>query len=187
METTNFFSLLAAVPASSKAGWTLHIRHTENGRVSVSVLYKDAGCGDSAAVIVPPLVFNNQPEKIDQVFFNDLREAMGSATAAFSSMEHYLKQVEEAKKQSAESKGKKLSGQTDTRTDKEKKYDDGMNAAAELEKQGKYREAWMKVPSMDEYPEREQELRKRRSELSAKFAPDLFNDGKSNNQDHVNS
>jgi len=44
----------------------------------------------------------------------------------------------------------------------------------ELEKEGKHRDAWMKVPDPSEYPEQAEAIRKRKSSLSLKFAPDLF-------------
>ncbi|MCH5689544.1 hypothetical protein LWM68_38130 [Niabella sp. W65] len=44
----------------------------------------------------------------------------------------------------------------------------------ELEKEGKHRDAWMKVPDPSEYPEQAEAIRKRKSSLSSKFAPDLF-------------
>lgn len=45
----------------------------------------------------------------------------------------------------------------------------------ELEKEGKFREAWIKVPDISEYPEKADEIRKRKTSLSDKFAtPSLF-------------
>ena len=50
-----------------------------------------------------------------------------------------------------------------------------MAKAEELEKEGKFREAWMKVPEITEFPEKAEEIRKRKNALSDKFAtPSLF-------------
>lgn len=50
-----------------------------------------------------------------------------------------------------------------------------MAKAEELEKEGKFRDAWMKVPDITEFPEKADEIRKRKGELSAKFStPSLF-------------
>jgi hypothetical protein len=58
---------------------------------------------------------------------------------------------------------------------KDKKYNDAMAKVDELEKEGKFREAWMKVPDMGEFPHKADEIRKRRTTLSDKFsAPSLF-------------
>jgi len=45
-----------------------------------------------------------------------------------------------------------------------------MAKADELEKEGKFREAWMKVPEITDYPEKADEIRKRKSELSNQFS-----------------
>jgi hypothetical protein len=58
---------------------------------------------------------------------------------------------------------------------KDKKFKDAMAKADELEKEGKFREAWMKVPDVTEFPEKAEEIRKRKTSLSDKFAtPSLF-------------
>ena len=58
---------------------------------------------------------------------------------------------------------------------KDKKFKDGMAKADELEKEGKFREAWIKVPDMTEFPEKADEIRKRKTSLSDKFGtPSLF-------------
>ena len=57
---------------------------------------------------------------------------------------------------------------------KDKKFSEAMAKADELEKEGKFREAWIKVPEIHEFPLKAEEIRRRKSELSAQFAPDLF-------------
>lgn len=50
-----------------------------------------------------------------------------------------------------------------------------MEKANELEAAGKFREAWMKVPDITEFPEKADEIRKRKIALSDKFGtPSLF-------------
>ena len=50
-----------------------------------------------------------------------------------------------------------------------------MAKADELEKEGKFREAWIKVPDIMEFPEKADEIRKRKTSLSEKFGtPSLF-------------
>ena len=54
-------------------------------------------------------------------------------------------------------------------------YQMAMDKVDELEKEGKFREAWMKVPDLTEFPEKADEIRKRKTSLSDKFAtPSLF-------------
>lgn len=89
-------------------------------------------------------------------------------------MEKFLKQIEEVKKQSAMEEEKTEKAKKEKQA-KDKKFKDGMAKAYELEKEGKHREAWMKVPDITEFPEKADEIRKRKSELSNKFAtPSLF-------------
>ena len=58
---------------------------------------------------------------------------------------------------------------------KDKKYREAMAKVDELEKEGKYKEAWMKVPQGSEFPEKAEELGKRRTSLSDRFStPSLF-------------
>ncbi len=84
-------------------------------------------------------------------------------------MEKFLKQLEEAKKQSAMEK-EKTDKQKKEKEAKDKKFKEGMAKADELEKEGKFREAWMKVPDITEFPEKADELRKRKKELSDQFS-----------------
>ena len=89
-------------------------------------------------------------------------------------MEKFLKQMDEVKKQSAMEKEKTEKAKKEKEA-KDKKFKDGMAKADELEKEGKHREAWMKVPDITEFPEKADEIRKRKTELSNKFAtPSLF-------------
>ena len=89
-------------------------------------------------------------------------------------MEKFLKQLEEVKKQSAIEK-EKAEKEKKEKEAKDKKFKDAMAKADELEKEGKFRDAWMKVPDLTEFPEKADEIRKRKTSLSDKFAtPSLF-------------
>jgi len=88
-------------------------------------------------------------------------------------MEQYLKEREQANINSQKEKDKEARAGKE-KAERQKKYEEGMKKAAELETEGKHREAWLKVPDPNDYPEHAEQLRKRKSELSAKFSPDLF-------------
>jgi len=154
--------------------WVICIKQRQPERMTVSVLFKNDSCGDAARKVVPPLIFSYKAvSEIDGKFFADLNSVIPETAKMFSSMEHYLKQREAAKKQSQmeKDKGEK---QKKTGDEKKKKFDDAMKKVDELEKQNKFREAWVKVPEPSDFPEQAEMLRKRRSALSAKFSPDLF-------------
>lgn len=62
------------------------------------------------------------------------------------------------------------------KTEMQKQYEQAMKKTDELETAGKFKEAWMKVPQADVYPQHSQAIHKRKAELSDKFPIDLFND-----------
>lgn len=179
---TNFFQQIAALQPATNSEWLIVIKNIE-GQQIVSVLYKDESCGDKAKNIIPPLTFNQSPAKLDECFFPDLQTAFSKTFQIFSNMEHYLKQQEKAQLEAKIEKDKERKNKPEkspitvvekTRTEKEKKYDAAIKLADSLEAQGKHSEAWMKIPEPSDYPEQAEYLRKRRSDLSAHFAPDLF-------------
>jgi hypothetical protein len=98
---------------------------------------------------------------------------MESASGLMVDMEGYMKRLEDTKKQSVMEKEKADSKKKEQEA-KDKKFSEAMAKADELEKEGKFREAWIKVPEIHEFPFKAEEIRRRKSELSAKFAPDLF-------------
>ncbi len=167
---TNFFQQLSAIQSTGE--WTIVISQSKPELMTVSVLYSDPKCGDDAAKVIPPLTFSQAPHLVDNVFFKDISSAIGGTVQLLSSMEHYLKERENARSQSHMNKDQQ--GKT-KEASKESKYDAALRMAAELECQGKYRDAWMKVPEPSDHPEQADFLRKRREELSAHFAPNLFN------------
>jgi hypothetical protein len=170
----DFFQNLTNITTSHNEEWVIVVKQVGQDKIVLSVLYKNLDCNDPASKIIPPMTFNNSTEKIDECFFADMNEAIPDTARMLSSMEHFLKQKEKAKVASAMEKDKQVKAEKD-KTDKQRKYEEGMKKADELEEEGKFRDAWMKVPSIEYYPEHEQEIRTRKTELSLQFAPDLFN------------
>ena len=101
---------------------------------------------------------------------------MQQTTQLLTNMAQFLKGQEEAKKHSAMEKKKteKPEKPAESANPKEKKFREAMAQVDALEAEGKYKEAWSKVPQPSEYPERVDALRERRASLSKQFAPDLF-------------
>lgn len=82
--------------------------------------------------------------------------------------------MEEVKRQSAMEKEKAEKAKKQKEA-KDKKFKDAMAKVDELEKEGKFRDAWIKVPDITEFPEKADEIRKRKTSLSDKFGtPSLF-------------
>ena len=131
-------------------------------------------CGDNAKNGIPPLVFNATPQEFDEGFFEQITAPIQKVSGLMVDMEKFLKQLEEVKKHSAVEK-EKADKQKKEQEAKDKKFKDAMAKADELEKEGKFREAWIKVPDMTEFPEKADEIRKRKTSLSDKFGtPSLF-------------
>lgn len=152
----------------------LNISKGIESNLIVTVLLNNEQCGDSAKNGIPPLTFNATPQEFDEGFFEQITTPIQKASGLMVDMEKFLKQLEEVKKQSASEKEKAEKAKKDKEA-KDKKFKDGMAKADELEKEGKFREEWMKVPEIAEFPEKADEIRKRKASLSDKFGtPSLF-------------
>lgn len=171
METRNFFSSVAALNITSDLQLTIR-RGAENNWI-VSVMLNNGQCGDDARKLIPPLNLRGTAEELDNGFFEQITAPIQTASGLMVNMEAFMKQLEEARKQSAMEK-EKADREKKEKEAKEKKYKEAMQKVDELEKEGKFRDAWMKVPEPAEYPEQAEALRKRKSSLAVKFAPDLF-------------
>lgn len=168
----NFFNQIAQLDFTGIL--QLNIAKGAESNLIVSVIINNEQCGDNAKNLIPPLTFNATPQEFDEGFFQQINTPIQKASGLMVDMEVFMKQLEEAKKQSAMEKEKAEKEKKDKEA-KDKKYKDGMTKADELEKDGKFRDAWMKVPDITEFPEKADEIRKRKSELSEKFStPSLF-------------
>ncbi len=168
---TNFFNQIAQLEFTGVM--QLNISKGENNNLIVTVLLNNEQCGDSAKNLIPPLTFNATPQEFDKDFFEQVKTPIQSISGVMVDMEKFLKQMEAVKKQSAMEKAKAEKAKKEKQA-KDKKYKDGMAKVDELEKAGKFREAWIKVPQTTEFPEKADEIRKRKSTLSAQFEPNLF-------------
>lgn len=169
---TNFFNQIQALDFTGVL--QLNISKGAESNLIVSVLLNNEQCGDSAKNGIPPLTFNATPQEFDEGFFEQIKAPIQTVSGVMVDMEKFLKQMEIVKQQSAMEKEKTEKAKKEKEA-KDKKFKEGMAKADELEKEGKFREAWMKVPDITEFPEKADEIRKRKTALSAKFAtPSLF-------------
>lgn len=168
----NFFHQIAQLQITGDLQLTI-AKGAENNLI-VSVMLQNEQCGDNAKNIIPPLNLRGTAEELDNGFFEKITTPIQTASGLMVDMESFMKQLEETKKQSAMEKDK-ADRQKKEQESKEKKFKDAMAKADELEKEGKHREAWVKVPEITEFPEKADEIRRRKRELSDKFsAPSLF-------------
>lgn len=172
MATTNFFNQIAQMEIIGDLHLT--ISKGAEGNLIVSVMLQNEACGDKAKNSIPPLNLRGTAEELDEGFFEKITAPIQAASGLMVDMEGFMKQLEEAKKNSAMEK-EKADKEKKAKEEKEKKFSEAMAKADELEKEGKFREAWSKVPNPADYPEQAETIRKRKKELSDKFsAPSLF-------------
>jgi PRTRC genetic system protein E len=197
MAITNFFSQVAALDFQGYLNLTLH---KDGESLTVSVLLQNDACGDAAKAHIPPLILKGTPQELGEGFFPNIAAPVQATSQLLTNMEQFLKGQEEAKKNSAMEK-KKTEKADKTATEvspKEKKFLEAMKQVDALEAEGKFKEAWCKVPQATEYPDKAEQLRKRRDSLKAQFAPDLFGaaqpaetqeeeDVEPNNEDYADS
>ena len=169
---TNFFNQIQQLDFTGVL--QLNISKGIESNLIVTVLLNNEQCGDSAKNGIPPLTFNATPQEFDEGFFEQITKPIQKISGLMVDMEKFLKQLEEVKKQSAIEK-EKAEKEKKEKEAKDKKFKDAMAKADELEKEGKFRDAWMKVPDITEFPEKADEIRKRKTSLSDKCAtPSLF-------------
>ena len=169
---TNFFNQIQQLDFTGVL--QLNISKGIECNLIVTVLLNNEQCGDSAKNLIPPLTFNATPQEFDEGFFEQITTPIQKVSGLMVDMEKFQKQLDEAKAQSAIEKAKTEKEKKEKEV-KDKKFKDAMAKADELEKEGKFREAWIKVPDITEFPEKADEIRKRKTALSDKFAtPSLF-------------
>ena len=169
---TNFFNQIQQLDFTGVL--QLNISKGIESNLIVTVLLNNEQCGDSAKNLIPPFTFNATPQEFDEGFFEQITTPIQKVSGLMVDMEKFQKQLDEAKAQSAIEKAKTEKEKKEKEV-KDKKFKDAMAKADELEKEGKFREAWIKVPDITEFPEKADEIRKRKTALSDKFAtPSLF-------------
>lgn len=181
MPVTNFFAHAAAIPFEGCLNITLK---KDGEELTVSVLLLNEGCGDPAKTHIPPLILKGSAKELCEGFFDAIAAPIAQTSALLVNMEQFLKGQEAAKKNAAMEKKKEGKADKSNTAETEKpaspeaitamKYAGIMVKVDALEKEGKFRDAWMKVPQPSEFPDKAEEIRSRRASLSAKFSPDLF-------------
>ena len=111
---------------------------------------------------------------------------MQTASGLMVDMESFMKQLEEAKQNSAMEK-EKSDKEKKEKEAKEKKYKEIFQKAEELEKEGKYKEAWSALPKVSEFPDYAEIIRKKQDEYERHFAPSLFTENLTESQSQTES
>lgn len=177
--TTNFFQNIASL--NLQGVWKLVITTDDKGNFIISQLFNTT-CGDKAVNLIVPLTLSGTAEELDEGFFDKVTEPTIKTAGLQVNMEAHLKSVEEAKaasKLEQDKKNKEKAQATATKKtedaelpepkiskeEKKKIYDEAMEQVTELIKKFKFSEALTILPSIEEHPNRENELKKKRQYL----------------------
>jgi PRTRC genetic system protein E len=177
--TMNFFQSIIALQVAGD--WKINIAKETADKLIVSVLFFNETIGDDARKKIPPILLKGTAKELDEGFFTIIEQPVKNTAALFANMEQYLKEQEQAKINSKMEKDKATKAEKE-KTDRQKKYEEAMKKVDELDTEGKHRDAWIRVPDPAQYPEHAETIRNRKTELSKKFAPDLFNVETKDNQ-----
>ena len=178
---TNFFRQLANMNLTGDLQITL--RPTTDNSFVLSILLNNEQCGDEARKLIPPLNLRGTAEELDNGFFESISTPLQTASGLMVDMESFMKQVEEAKKKSAMEKEKQDKEKKEKEA-KEKKYNVALQKAEELEKEGKYKEAWSALPKISEFPDFAETIRKKQDECERHFTPSLFTENSNHNSEN---
>ncbi|PAW95400.1 hypothetical protein CKK33_18600 [Mucilaginibacter sp. MD40] len=178
--TTNFFQNIASL--NLPGTWKLVIQTDADGNMTVSELF-NATCGDKAVKLIIPYTLTGTAQDLDEAFFTKITEPVAKTAELQTNLEAHLKSVEQAKaaskmEQDKKNKEKLQATATPKKTedaeipepkiskeDKKKAYDTAMENVTELIKKLKFSEALAILPDVAEYPNKENELKKKRQYL----------------------
>jgi PRTRC genetic system protein E len=191
---TNFFENIASLNAPGI--WKIGIHQDDNGKFVVSALYSPNQSSEPATKTIAPLIFKGTAEDMDGGFFEAIEKPVQETAGLYHNIAEYTKSIETAKKKVAHGNksqpAKTKANDTDadeievgepkpSAEEKKKAYTDAIRKVVEFNDACKYEEALNILPSVDDYPDKKDELEKRRTDLTRKAAQyaqalQLFND-----------
>jgi len=179
---TNFFENIAQLNAPGF--WKLGIYHDADGRFVVSALYSPQETPDPSVKTITPLIFKGTAEEMGDGFFEAIEQPVQQTAGLYSNIAEYSKSIEAARKKAAQNaksqapKVKAADGESVeeievgepkiSAEEKRKNYTEALRRVVELNDACKYEEALSLLPSAADYPEKKEELEKRRADLERK-------------------
>ncbi|RYZ51589.1 MAG: PRTRC system protein E [Sphingobacteriales bacterium] len=173
---TDFFELVSGLEVAGQLHLTIGGFGAE--KLTVTVHLSADTVGDKAARSVPPMVLSGTVQELNEGFFEAIQSPVQETSALFANMEAYTKSLEAARlasKMEQDKKGKAAKATAGSGDDIElpqvnreelrKAYMEKMKSVKELESACKYDEALESLPDVEEYPDKEAEINKRKSEL----------------------
>lgn len=192
---TNFFENIANLHAPGI--WKIGIHHDADGHFTVSALYTPNQSAEPATKTIAPLIFKGTAEELGEGFFEAIEKPVQATAGLYTSIKAYNKNLENAKKKLSQgNKGQAVKVKTDSTgentddikvgepkvsaADKKKAYFEAIKKVVELNDACKYEEALNAMPMESDYPDKAEELNKRKADLNRKKeqmakAMELFN------------
>jgi PRTRC genetic system protein E len=168
--TTNFFQNIASLNVPGI--WRIGISTDDKGNIKITGLFNIHNNGTQAAKVVPPFIISGTAEEMDNCFFDTITKPVQETAGVFHNMEDYRKGLDKAKnlsKPTATMSGKSTDYEMpDPKAEKKKAYDATLKTIGELQADCKYEEAIELLPTVEDYPEKETELKNLRNELNRK-------------------
>lgn len=180
---TNFFENIANLNAPGI--WKLSIHNEANGHFVVSALYSPLQSTEPALKTIAPLIFKGTASEMDQGFFESIGQPVQATAGLYNNIEAYNRSLDNAKKklsqgnksQPAKAKSEGADAHADdievaepkiSAEDKKKAYTDAIHKVVELNDACKYAEALEVLPPASDYPEKAEELNRRKADLTRK-------------------
>jgi len=192
---TNFFEQIANLNAPGI--WKLGIQNDANGHFVVSALYSPVQSAEPALKTIAPLIFKGTATEMDEGFFEAIEKPVQETAVLYSNIATYTKNLDNAKKKLSQGNKSQPVKKTEatggdeadievgepkvSAEDKKKAYTEAIRKVVELNDACKYEDALAILPSVTDYPEKAEELNKRKADLTRKKeqmaqALKLFND-----------
>jgi PRTRC genetic system protein E len=177
---TNFFENIANLNAPGI--WTIGIQNDADGNFVVSTLYTPTDSKDPALKAIAPLINRGTVTEMDEGFFDAIEQPVLATAGLYTNVQAYTKNLDNAKKKLAQGnktqpvKKAETTGGDDmelgepkvSADDKRKAYTEAIKKVVELNDACRYAEALEILPTETEYPEKAEELKKRRADLTRK-------------------
>jgi PRTRC genetic system protein E len=168
--TTNFFNSLKDLGVQGSC--TLSIANAGDNLLIVSVLFAHEKAN------LPPMVFKGTADELDGQFFEALKAPAGETAALFTNLDAYQKSIQEAQEKAKANAAAKTKGTTPVsivdnaekleKEEKRKAYTEAVRQIVELDKACRYDEAIALLPPAEDFPEKAEEIGRRKAELERK-------------------
>jgi len=192
---TNFFENIANL--NTPGIWKIGIQNDASGHFVVSALYSPVQSTEPALKTIAPLIFKGTATEMDEGFFEAIEKPVQETAVLYSNIATYTKNLDNAKKKLSQGNKSQPVKKTEatggdeadievgepkvSAEDKKKAYTEAIRKVVELNDACKYEDALAILPSVTDYPEKAEELNKRKADLTRKKeqmaqALKLFND-----------